>query len=66
MHSYCAKHSTRGSEGMPQENFEKLHLMRLNLGEFLVIYHATFDVPVDTGTQNFLKMYYQHAYPCWV
>ena len=45
VHSQCVKHtwhakhaSTRGSEGMPPENFEKLHLLRLNLRAFLVIY----------------------------
>ena len=27
---------------------------------------STFDVTVDTGTEKLLKMYYLHAYPCWV
>ena len=41
----------------PPGNFEKLHLLRLNLRAFLVLNLSTFiiDVPVDTGTENFLK-----------
>ena len=36
MHAKHAK--SGGSGGMPPENFEKLHPLRLNLGAFLVIY----------------------------
>ena len=44
-----------GSGGMPPPgNFEKLHLQRLNLRAFFSNL-STFDVPVDTGTENFLK-----------
>ena len=51
-----------GLGACPQGNFEKLHVLRLNPFSSL----STFDVPVDTGTENFLIMYYLHAYPCWV
>ena len=41
---------------MPPGKFEKLHLcLKVNLGAILVIYLSTFDVPVNTDTQNFLK-----------
>ena len=42
-----------GLGACPQGNFEKLHLQRLNLGHFSNL--STFDIPVDTGIQNFLK-----------
>ena len=59
-----AKHAnTSGVWGYaPPGNFEKLHLLRLIKSEGIFSSLSTFDVPVGTGTENFLKMYYLHAY----
>ena len=51
-----------GLGACPLGKFEKLHLLRLNLGAFLVNL-STFDVPVDTGTENFLKCSYYICMP---
>ena len=48
----------------PPGNFEKLHLLRLNLGALLVIYQPL--MLLQTQVHKLLKMYYLHAYPCWV
>ena len=53
-----------GLGACPPGKFEKLHLLRLNLGAFLVIYQPlTFRRHRHT---KLLKTYYLHAYPCWV
>ena len=52
MHRHAKHANTNGGLGAcPPGNFEKLHLLRLNIFSNLL----TIDVPVDTGTENFLK-----------
>ena len=38
IHANCVRTNQGGAGGMPPENFEKLHPLRLNLGAFLMIY----------------------------
>ena len=71
LHSQCAKQTgmqsmpVLGSLGScPPGNFEKLHLLRLKLRVFLVIYQPL--MFLQTQVHKLLKMYYLHAYPCWV
>ena len=62
----CHQHY-RGSGGMPPRKCWKITPYELKFkGIFSKL--SIFDVPVDTGTQNFLKflVYCLHAYPCWV
>ena len=59
-----------GLGACPPGSFEKLATPSEIESQGIFSNFLTFDVPVDTSTQNFLKMYYLHAYPysyaCWV
>ena len=44
-------------------SIEKLHCLR-SKSEGVFSNLLPFDVLVDTGTQNFLKIYYLRTYPC--
>ena len=53
-HSHAKHASTRGSGGMPPRKFLKITSSKIE-SEGVFSNLSTFDVPVDTGAQNFLK-----------